>query len=52
MDAKLERARKIDAADRAEQGRPINGDAKLDGAKIRSIFSLTRMLGALRRAWR
>jgi len=41
VDAKLERARKIDAADRAEPGKPINGDAKLD-AEIRSRFSLSR----------
>jgi HK97 family phage major capsid protein len=41
LDAKLERARKIDAADRAEAGRPINGDARLD-AEIRSKFSITR----------
>jgi HK97 family phage major capsid protein len=41
VDAKLERARKIDAADRAEIGKPINGDAKLD-TEIRSRFSVTR----------
>lgn len=41
VDTKLERARKIDAADRAEPGKPINGDAKLD-AEIRSRFSLSR----------
>jgi len=41
LDAKIERAKKIDAADRVEPGTPINGDAKLD-AELRSKFSLTR----------
>ena len=45
VDAKLDRARKIDAADRAEQGRPINGHAKLD-TEIRSKFSVTRAIAA------
>ena len=45
VDAKLDRARKIDAADRVEQGRPINGDAKLD-TEIRSKFSVTRAIAA------
>lgn len=45
VDAKLERARKIDAADRAEAGRPINGDAKLD-SEIRSRFKVTRAIAA------
>lgn len=43
LDAKIERARKIDAADRAEPGRPINADARLD-AEIRSRFRVTRAL--------
>ena len=41
LDAKIDRARKIDAADRAETGKVINGDAKLD-AELRSKFSLVR----------
>lgn len=41
IDAKLERARKIDAMERAETGRPVNGDAKLD-SEIRSRFSVSR----------
>lgn len=41
LDQKIERQRKIDAADRAEAGRPINGDPKLD-SEIRSRFSLAR----------
>jgi len=45
VDAKLDRARKIDAADRAEAGTPINGDAKLD-AEIRSKFKVTRAIAA------
>lgn len=45
LDAKLDRSRKIDAADRAEIGRPINGDAKLD-SEIRSRFSITRAVAA------
>lgn len=45
VDAKLDRARKIDAADRAEPGKPINGDAKLD-AEIRSRFRVTRAIAA------
>ncbi|WP_374330452.1 phage major capsid protein [Aestuariivirga sp.] len=45
LDVKLDRQRKIDAADRAEQGRVINGDAKLD-SEIRSKFSLTRAVAA------
>lgn len=44
-DAKLDRARKIDAAERAETGRPINGDAKLD-TEIRSKFSLSRLIAS------
>lgn len=44
-DAKLDRARKIDAADRSERGNPINGDAKLDN-EIRSKFSVTRAIAA------
>jgi HK97 family phage major capsid protein len=45
LDTKLERARKIDAADRAEPGKPINGDPKLD-TEIRSRFSVTRAVAA------
>lgn len=41
LDQKIERQRKIDAADRAEAGRPINGDPKLD-SEIRAKFSLAR----------
>lgn len=41
IDAKIERARKIEALERAEPGLPINGDAKLE-TEIRSKFSLTR----------
>lgn len=43
LDAKLERQRKIDAADRAEPGTPINGDSKLD-REIRSRFSINRAI--------
>ncbi|MFG1371111.1 phage major capsid protein [Xanthobacter oligotrophicus] len=43
LDAKIERARKIDAADRAEPGRPIAGDARLD-SEIRSRFRVGRAL--------
>lgn len=45
VDAKLDRARKIDAADRAEPGKPINGDAKLDH-EIRSRFRITRAIAS------
>lgn len=45
LDSKLERQRKIDAADRAEAGTPINGDAKLTG-EIRSRFSVSRAIAA------
>ncbi|TCU18800.1 phage major capsid protein [Rhizobium sullae] len=45
IDSKLERARKIDAADRAEPGKPINGDMKLDN-EIRSKFRVTRAIAA------
>ncbi len=45
LDAKLDRQRKIDAADRADPGNIINGDAKLDG-EIRSRFSVTRAIAA------
>lgn len=41
LDAKITRQRAIDAAERSEPGRPINGDAKLD-TEIRSKFSLGR----------
>lgn len=43
LDAKLERQRKIDAADRAEPGTPINGDHKL-ASEIRSRFSIGRAI--------
>jgi len=45
LDAKIERAKKIDAADRAEPGTPINGDTKLD-SEIRSRFSVSRAIAA------
>ncbi|MDZ4760069.1 MAG: phage major capsid protein [Alphaproteobacteria bacterium] len=45
LDAKIDRARKIDAADRAEPGRKIGGDDKLD-TQIRSRFSVTRAIAA------
>ncbi|GAB5375005.1 MAG: hypothetical protein AcusKO_14670 [Acuticoccus sp.] len=45
LDATLDRARKIDAADRSELGTPINGDHKLDH-EIRSKFSLNRAIAA------
>ncbi|CDO38299.1 phage major capsid protein [Novosphingobium sp. KN65.2] len=41
LDAKLDRQKKIDAAERVEIGKPINGDVKLD-SEIRSKFSLSR----------
>lgn len=43
IDGKIDRAKKIEAAERSEIGRPINGDAKLD-AEIRNKFSLSRAL--------
>lgn len=43
VDARLERARKIDAADRAAPGAVINGDTKLD-REIRSRFSILRAI--------
>lgn len=43
LDAKLDRQKKIDAAERTEIGTPINGDNKL-GSEIRSRFSLSRAL--------
>lgn len=43
IDGKLDRQRKIDAAERIEIGTPINGDSKL-GSEIRSKFNLTRAL--------
>ncbi|MEP7222654.1 MAG: phage major capsid protein [Novosphingobium sp.] len=42
-DAKLDRARKIDAADRFETGDPIMGDAKLSG-ELHKRFSLVRAM--------
>lgn len=45
LDAKIARAKALDAADRAEAGTPINGDAKLD-AEIRSRFKVTRAVAA------
>lgn len=45
LDSKIDRARKIDAADRSEPGRPINGDTKLD-TEIRSKFSLSRLVAS------
>lgn len=43
LDGKLDRAKKIEAAERSEAGRPINGDPKLD-SELRSKFSLTRAI--------
>ncbi len=43
LDAKLDRLRKIDAAERQEAGTPLAGDAKLD-AELRSRFSVTRAI--------
>ena len=43
LDAKLDRQRKIDAAERTELGTPINGDGTLD-SEIRSKFKVTRAL--------
>lgn len=43
LDGKLDRQRKIDAAERSEIGTPINGDAKLE-SEIRSRFNLTRAI--------
>lgn len=45
VEARLERARKIDAADRIATGTVINGDAKLD-SEIRSRFKVTRAIAA------
>jgi hypothetical protein len=43
LDAKLARARALDAADRAEPGTPISGDEKLN-TEIRSRFKVTRAI--------
>ena len=43
IDAKLDRAKKIEAAERTELGRPINGDHKLD-TELRSKFSMSRAI--------
>lgn len=43
IDVKLDRAKSLEAAERAEIGRPINGDHKLDN-EIRSKFSLSRAI--------
>lgn len=45
LDGKIDRARKIDEAERRETGRPINGDTKLD-SEIRSRFSLARLVAS------
>lgn len=45
LDAKIDRAKKIDAAERVEAGKPLNGDAKLV-SEIRSRFSLARAIAA------
>ncbi|MBB35395.1 MAG: phage major capsid protein [Hirschia sp.] len=45
VDAKLERARKVDAADRAETGTPIAGDEKLV-SEIRTKFRVSRAIAA------
>ena len=46
IDTKIERAKKIEALERSEPGKPINGDAKLD-TEIRSRFNLGRLIGSL-----
>lgn len=43
IEARIERAKKLDDADRAAPGAPIAGDAKLD-AEIRSRFKVTRAI--------
>ena len=43
LDQKLERQKKVDAAERMEAGTPINGDHKLD-AEIRFRFSVNRAI--------
>lgn len=43
LDARIERAKALEAADRSAPGQPISGDAKLT-AEIRSRFSITRAL--------
>lgn len=45
IDAKLTRAKKIDALERSEPGTPINGDGKLDH-EIRTRFSLARLVAS------
>lgn len=45
VDAKITRAKKIDAFERAEPGTPINGDGKLDH-EIRSKFSVARLVAS------
>lgn len=45
VDEKLARARKIEALERSEPGKPINGDDKLDG-EIRSNFSVSRLIAS------
>lgn len=43
LDGKIDRQRKIDAAERAELGTPINGDGQLD-REIRTRFNLGRAI--------
>lgn len=43
LDAKIDRARKIDQAERVEPGQPIGGDAKLSG-ELHKRFSLVRAM--------
>lgn len=43
IDAKLDRQRKIDAADRAEPGTPIHGDQKLE-SELHNRFSIIRAM--------
>lgn len=43
LDAKLDRLRKIDAAERQEAGIPLSGDSKLE-TELRTRFSVTRAI--------
>lgn len=45
LDAKIARAKALDAADRAEPGSPLHGDPKLS-SEIRSRFSLVRAIAS------
>lgn len=45
VDAKLERAKRIDAIERSEAATPINGDVKLD-KELRTKFSVSRAIAS------